>query len=279
MTLLINNHVLHFFDIPTMKLSQIILPIIAITATAVVVWCNQPTPSSTDISQRVQQPVTSLFNPVYASDNYVEYTPAALAQAQEDGKNAVVFFHSKSCGSCAKADADFKTNESNLPEDLVVLKADRDTNQALAWELNVPKYHTFAYYNDDWTTDNINWIFTVAEVIQSAESEELIIENAWEYKVFSQEALTMAMNEWKDVALFFHSKSCWSCAKLDSWIQADSSQLPENLIVFKTDWDENQQLAQQYDVAKYHTVAFINQDGSSDNVSGVFTLPELLDAR
>jgi hypothetical protein len=115
-----------------MKTSQILLPLIALTAALVVIGCSQTSISDTSTTTQVVQPVVSLFNPVYASENYIEYTPAALEQAKQDGKNTAVFFHSKTCGSCAALDANFEENEVILPEDMVVLKADWDENEILA---------------------------------------------------------------------------------------------------------------------------------------------------
>jgi len=56
-----------------------------------------------------------------------------------------VFFHSKTCGSCAKLDANITANAAEIPADVAIFKADRDSNQDLAAELNVDKYHTVSF--------------------------------------------------------------------------------------------------------------------------------------
>jgi thiol-disulfide isomerase/thioredoxin len=100
----------------------------------------------------------------------------------------------------------------------------------------------------------------------------------WQYKVYSEEALAQAQADGKETALFFHSKTCGSCAKLDTAITTDSNDLPENLVVFKTDWDDNADLAKKYTVAKYHTVAFMNEDGTTKNVTWLFTVGDVVAA-
>lgn len=261
-----------------MKTSQILLPGIALIAALVVIGCSQPITPDTTSTTQVQQPLVSLFNPVYASNNYVEYTPAALTKAQEEWKKTSVFFHSKTCSSCAKLDADFEMNEVILPEDVVVFKADWDENQDLAGQLNVAKYHTIAYMNDDWTSTNTSGLFTVEEVVQEWIENEVVLSPNDQYRMYDSVDVAMVQKEWKDVALFFHSKTCSSCAKLDKAISTDTDDLPENMVVFKTDWDDNQELAQEYNVSTYHTVAIMQEDWTTKNFWGLFTVWDLIAA-
>lgn len=261
--------------INTTLLSIAVLWITAITLTGCSI--GPSTDTNDPAAQKSTNPVAALFNPVYASQSYVDYTPAALAAAQSEGNDTAVFFHSKTCGSCAKLDTDFQNNEADLPDDIVVFKADWDDNQALAWELNVASYHTVAYYNQDGTTDNIKGIFSVQEVIDAANAEDAVLSVNWQYRTYDGADIAKSQAEGKDIALFFHSKTCWSCAKLHVSLTSDADALPESLIVYQTDWDDYQAVANTYNVAKYHTVAFI--DGTtSTNVTGLFSAQELADA-
>lgn len=274
--LIVYNFLISYYFCHFMKNQSILVAIVALTCVTVLAGCNSPS-KTTPSQPTTQQPTASLFNSVYASDSYVEYTPAALVKAKADGKNTAIFFHSKTCGSCAKLDANFEENEVIMPEELVVFKADWNENQELAGELNVATYHTVAYYNEDGSTNNIKGLFTVEEVVQ-AWTQEVLVENAWAYEVYTQQALAQAQVDGKETALFFHSKTCGSCAKLDTAITQDAVDLPENLVVFKTDWNDNQDLAKKYNVAKYHTIAFMNEDGSSKNVKGLFTVGDVVAA-
>jgi proteasome lid subunit RPN8/RPN11 len=76
---------------------------------------------------------------------YTEYSAAAVDAATKEGKDVALFFHSKTCGSCAKLDADIVANGASIPSDVAVFKTDRDDNQDLAVKYGVDKYHTVAY--------------------------------------------------------------------------------------------------------------------------------------
>lgn len=113
------------------------------------------------------------------------------------------------------------------------------------------------------------------QVAQAEPTQEKIITN---YGIYSPAAVAKAKQENKDVALFFHSKTCGSCAQLNKDIEANGEELPEDLVVLKTDWDDYQALAKQYNVEKYHTVAFLDGD-TSNNVKGLFTVDDIVAAR
>ena len=99
-----------------------------------------------------------------ASAGYTEYSDAAFDQAQKDGKNVAVFFHSKSCGSCAALNNDIVKNSKNIPSDTAIFKADWDKDKNLAAQYDVPKYHTVTYI-DGATYTNKNGLFTLADVM------------------------------------------------------------------------------------------------------------------
>ncbi len=95
------------------------------------------------------------------------------------------------------------------------------------------------------------------------------------YVAFNEAEFKKAQAAGKDVAVFFHSKTCGSCAKLDGDIAANAAKIPSDTMIMKADWDENQDLAAQWGVDKYHTVSVV--DGNSvKNVKGLFTLDEVM---
>jgi thioredoxin 1 len=73
---------------------------------------------------------------------YVEYSPAALATATQNGK-AVLFFHAKWCPFCKSANAAFSSRESEIPSGVTVLKTDYDTEKDLKTKYGVTYQHTF----------------------------------------------------------------------------------------------------------------------------------------
>jgi len=199
-----------------------------------------------------------------------------IESAKAEGKQVALFFHSKTCGSCAKLDTALTDDANKLPTDLEVLKVDWDSNQDLAKKYNVDKYHTLAFLDGD-DSSNVKGLFTVEDIVRSRNlpKTEKVITNYGEY---SADAITKAQAEGKDVALFFHSKTCGSCGKLDTALTNGANKLPEDLVVLKTDWDANQAVAKTYKVDKYHTVAFLDGE-TSQNVKGLFTVEDVESAK
>lgn len=222
-------------------------------------------------------PVAEKEAPKLASTNYVPYSATAADKALAEGKDVAVFFHSKTCGSCAKLDANINENLAQIPNDVVILKADWDENQSLADELKVEKYHTVSYL---WTNQNVKGLFTLDDIVKNFDDVPTAAAPAPKlaavgYAAYDEKVFDEAIAEGKEVAVFFHSKTCGSCAKLDANINDNISQIPGDVVVLKADWDENQDLAAELDVAKYHTVTFFG-DAAKKNVKGLFTLEDLL---
>jgi thiol-disulfide isomerase/thioredoxin len=83
---------------------------------------------------------------------YVEYSKKALDNASV--KRRVLFFYANWCSECRPADANFKENESKIPEDVVVIRVnynDTGTNQEernLAKKYDVIYQHTFVQIDE-----------------------------------------------------------------------------------------------------------------------------------
>lgn len=60
--------------------------------------------------------------------------------------------------------------------------------------------------------------------------------------------------------LFFHASWCPQCRSLDSSIE--NSALPDNLTIYKVDYDANQSLRQKYGVTLQTTIVKIDNDGN-----------------
>ena len=137
---------------------------IALISSAVLMWavltgCGGAAPADTPTDGT--EKAATVGNVVYAG--YEAYSPDALATAQKEWKKTAVFFHSKTCGSCAKLEADIQANIKDMPDDVTVLKADWDENQELAKEHNVEKYHTVVYLGD--AKKNVKGLFTLEDLV------------------------------------------------------------------------------------------------------------------
>lgn len=209
---------------------------------------------------------------------YQAYSAAAVKKAEAEGKKVAIFFHSKTCGSCGKLDANINWNAVSIPNDVVIFKADWDSSeaQALAKEYGVDKYHTVTVKTEEWMK-NVKGLFELSDLV--AEFDTTVEANtAWEYLAYSSAAVKKAEAEGKKVAVFFHSKMCGSCGKLDSNISWNSGTIPSDVAIFKADWDssEAQALAKEYGVDKYHTVSVVKGD-QVVNVKWLFELSKLLE--
>ena len=82
-----------------------------------------------------------------ANSRYLEYSKAALEAAAD--KRRVLYFYANWCPTCRPADADFKTNATRIPEDMVVIRVnynDTDTDaeeKELARKYGITYQHTF----------------------------------------------------------------------------------------------------------------------------------------
>lgn len=100
---------------------------------------ESPSPASiSPISTDSQNPAINIS----PSAQYLELTPAWLTETLPD-KRRVLFFHASWCPTCKAANLEFMANISQLPADIVVLKADYDTEKSLKTKYGVTYQHTF----------------------------------------------------------------------------------------------------------------------------------------
>src|SRR3989344_6215991 len=104
--------------------------------------------ASTDLVENTTQN-TSLAN---SASRYVEYSQTALSQAVDTRR--VLYFYANWCPTCRPADASFRQNESQIPEDVTLIRVnynDTDTDaqeKALAQKYGVTYQHTFIQIDD-----------------------------------------------------------------------------------------------------------------------------------
>ncbi|OGM04142.1 hypothetical protein A2715_04050 [Candidatus Woesebacteria bacterium RIFCSPHIGHO2_01_FULL_39_32] len=85
-------------------------------------------------------------------DRYIEYSPEVLASNKD--KKRVLYFYANWCPTCRPADADFKANESQIPEDVVLIRVnynDSDTDseeEQLATQYGITYQHTFVQIDE-----------------------------------------------------------------------------------------------------------------------------------
>lgn len=80
------------------------------------------------------------------------------------------------------------------------------------------------------------------------------------YQDYSGEALAKATGT---KLLFFHASWCPQCRELDESIR--EAQLPDNVSIFKVDYDSNQALRKKYGVTVQTTVVRLNSSNQEDS--------------
>ena len=96
-----------------------------------------PTPTTTQPTGTDGQSNDSMSQ----SDRYVDYSEQTYAENSD--KKRVIFFHASWCPTCKIANTDFENNEEQIPEDVIVLKTDYDTQTELKNKYGITYQHTF----------------------------------------------------------------------------------------------------------------------------------------
>lgn len=95
--------------------------------------------------------------------------------------------------------------------------------------------------------------------------------------------ISLDQKEWdnalgkKMIALFFHADWCPTCRTADAEISERVSELPNDSIVFKVDYDTATNLRQEFGVTQQHTVVFINTDQKATLRKSGFSFQDLVD--
>ncbi len=148
-------------------------------------------PPRAELQQQIREEVgqKKIIPPVPAEvkladfkERYDAFVPSDMEKSLADGKKTAVFFHSKTCSSCAKLHKNIM--ETDIPQDVQIFKADRDTDnvQELAKEYWVDKYHTVSYpgWGEDGKPKNVKGLFDLSSLI--GEFEKDVVEDSVEPK-------------------------------------------------------------------------------------------------
>lgn len=82
------------------------------------------------------------------------------------------------------------------------------------------------------------------------------------YQVYSPTNLATAHQAGKRVVLFFHASWCPTCKQADADITASLTDLPEDVVVLKTDYDTYTELKEQYGITYQHTFVVVDSEGN-----------------
>ena len=83
--------------------------------------------------------------------------------------------------------------------------------------------------------------------------------NPGPYVRYSAEAFDAAKDQKR--VYFFHASWCPSCRTADRDIRANLELIPEDTVVFKTDYDKERELKRLYGITHQHTFVYIDANG------------------
>ncbi|MBU2235862.1 thioredoxin family protein, partial [Patescibacteria group bacterium] len=78
---------------------------------------------------------------------YIDYSTSTYAA--ESGKKRVIFFHAGWCPTCKVAEDAFKDRADEIPENVVILKTDYDTEKDLKEKYDITYQHTFVQVDNN----------------------------------------------------------------------------------------------------------------------------------
>ena len=91
-------------------------------------------------------------------------------------------------------------------------------------------------------------------------SQQEVAERFVDWKdAWDQEAFEVASD--KQRWIYFHLDGCPECSALDKEINANLSDIPEDVVIYKVDYDDNQDLRQQYGVTRQTTIVAVDAEG------------------
>ena len=61
---------------------------------------------------------------------------------------------------------------------------------------------------------------------------------------------------------FFHASWCGFCKEADKELSAQKNRIPDNVVVYKTDFDSEKKLKKEYGVYSRHTFVLVDQEGN-----------------
>lgn len=194
---------------------------------------------------------------VQTADQYQEYNKKAFEAAKDQKR--VLFFSAKWCSSCKQADKDLAKNAKDLPKGVLVFKADFDKEKALKKKYGIPAQHTFVLVDskgkalEKWSGG------ATKEVIMKVKDMKSTMKSESKYMSYTKENFEAAKGQKR--VLYFSAKWCGKCKKADADFEANAAELPDGVIVFRTDFDKEKDLKKKYGIPMQHTFVLVDEKG------------------
>ncbi len=86
------------------------------------------------------------------------------------------------------------------------------------------------------------------------------VQNESRYVPYNKTAFDAARGRKR--VFFFHAPWCPTCRPADAEFQANASSIPQNVVLFKTDYDSSTELKKQYNITYQHTFVQVDDEGN-----------------
>jgi thiol-disulfide isomerase/thioredoxin len=80
------------------------------------------------------------------------------------------------------------------------------------------------------------------------------------YLVYSNNHLSVSLDQQKNIYLFFYASWCPTCEALDNNIRENLTNIPESTIIYQVDYDTNAKLKEQYNITEPNTVVLLDNN-------------------
>jgi thiol-disulfide isomerase/thioredoxin len=217
---------------------------------------------------------------------YETFTEARYNQLR--GTEAfAVFFHSKTCGTCAKMNQEIIDEVSKFTNGRILKAEFSEMSSTMLKELGVAKYHTTVVFDENGEFTTLKGAMpdavrnqldgtqaaapsVVEKVISAIVPRVLAASGEFTYEEFSMARYNELLGNEK-FAVFFHSKTCGTCAKKHKQTIDEVSQFSAGTFLraeFGDIQTEYPELLQKLGVAKYDTMVVFNADGTFETLKG-----------
>ncbi len=98
------------------------------------------------------------------------------------------------------------------------------------------------------------------ETLEQPEIEDRSVAAAGTYIDYSKE--DYELNRDNKRVLFFHASWCPYCQAADREFNANPGEIPEDVVLFKVDYDTEKELIEKYGITYQHTFVLVDEDGN-----------------
>lgn len=169
-------------------------------------------------------------------------------------------------------------NDSMMQNEASMMMDDEESKNEDAMMEGDEETNDDAMMNDNASSDtemmeNVN---TMNNEEDSSLSSDAAVSVKGEYTDYDATRVADAARSGKAI-LFFHAPWCPTCSALDKDIRANSANIPDNVVIFKTDYDTQRELKKKYGVTYQHTLVQVDENGNQiTKWSGGNTLASLI---